>query len=192
MILPKPHLSSFISEHIGDSQFQPAGVDVTLKKIMEFSSAGQIDFDNTERKISETKELPFEDGWVSLEPGCYKVIFNEYVKIGYYPFFLENEFTYHKKLEEIINVVMEIDLLHAYEITLQSIEKIKKLLYVISSSAPFKPNIQKISEKINSTRNSVKTYLHYLHRAKVINLLHAGTKGISMLQKPEKIYFSPS
>ena len=116
-------------------------------------------------------------------------LYNDYNKIGYYPFFLENEATYHKKIEEIINVVMEIDIPQSFEISLQSIEKMKKLLYIISSSTPFKPNIVKLSEKIGATRNTVKTYLHYLERAKIIQLLQSDTKGVSILQKPEKIYF---
>ncbi len=81
MILPKPLLPSFISGHIGDSQFQPAGVDITLQRVLKFSSGGKIDFDNSERKISETEDVPFEDEWVELPSGSYKVIFNEYVKI---------------------------------------------------------------------------------------------------------------
>ncbi len=81
MILPKHLLHSFISDHVGDSQFQPAGVDVTLNKILKFSSHGQIDFDNSQRKISDVEEIPFEEGWVTIPAGSYKVIFNEYVKI---------------------------------------------------------------------------------------------------------------
>jgi dUTP pyrophosphatase len=83
MILPKHHIlsSSIISELIGESQYQPAGVDVTLKKVLRFSESGSIDFDNKERKISGVEEVPFEGEWVALSPGCYKVIFNEYVKI---------------------------------------------------------------------------------------------------------------
>ncbi|MBL6964366.1 MAG: AAA family ATPase, partial [Bacteroidetes bacterium] len=84
-------------------------------------------------------------------------LYNDYNRIGYYPFFLENEATYHKKIEEIINVVMEIDIPQSFEISLQSIEKMKKLLYIISSSTPFKPNIVKLSEKIGATRNTIKT-----------------------------------
>jgi predicted AAA+ superfamily ATPase len=64
----------------------------------------------------------------------------------------------------------------------------KKLLYIISSSTPFKPNIVKLSEKIGATRNTIKTYMHYLERAKIIQLLQSDTKGIGALQKPEKIY----
>ena len=81
MILPRHLLSSFISGHIGDSQFQPAGVDITLKKILKFASGGKIDFDNSQRKISETEEIQFEGEWAILPQGAYKVIFNEYVKI---------------------------------------------------------------------------------------------------------------
>jgi dUTP pyrophosphatase len=81
MILPKHLLPPFISGHIGDSQFQPAGVDVTLKKVLRFSSEGRIDFDNSSRKVSDVQEIPFEEGWLHLESGAYKAIFNEYVKI---------------------------------------------------------------------------------------------------------------
>ena len=81
MILPKQHISSLVSDFVGHSQFQPAGVDLTLKKVLGFSDPGSIDFDNKERKISGAEEIPFEGGWVHLKPGCYKVMFNEYVKI---------------------------------------------------------------------------------------------------------------
>lgn len=81
MILPKHLISSLVSGHISDSQFQPAGIDVTLKSVLGFSDSGQIDFDNSERRVSGTKEIPFEDGWVRIPCGSYKVIFNEYVKI---------------------------------------------------------------------------------------------------------------
>lgn len=83
MILPKQHLvfSKIMEEMIGDGQYQPAGIDVTLKEIYEFKEAGKIDFDNSERKISEVNPLTFENDEVTLKPGAYKVIFNEYVKI---------------------------------------------------------------------------------------------------------------
>lgn len=83
MILPKQKLLSLavVSGHLGDSQFQPAGIDITLNKVFSFSSDGKIDFDNRERKISEVEELPFESDWVHLKPGSYKVQFSEYVKI---------------------------------------------------------------------------------------------------------------
>ncbi len=83
MILPKKHIlsCSLISDHIDENQFQPAGVDLTLKKVFRFSSPGRIDFDNKERKISEVEEIGFKEEWTELEHGAYKVLFNEYVRI---------------------------------------------------------------------------------------------------------------
>jgi dUTP pyrophosphatase len=40
-------------------QAQPCGVDLALKRIMTWSSAGTIDFDNTHRKSAKTVEVPF-------------------------------------------------------------------------------------------------------------------------------------
>ncbi len=82
MILPKQHLEkSKVLDVLHSSQFQPAGVDITLKEAYAFKSAGVIDFDNKERKISEVEPLAFESDSVTLKPGAYKVIFNEYVRI---------------------------------------------------------------------------------------------------------------
>jgi dUTP pyrophosphatase len=82
MILPKQHLEkNNILEVLHSSQYQPAGIDITLKEVYAFKSAGVIDFDNKERKISEVEPLAFENDKVTLKPGAYKVIFNEYVRI---------------------------------------------------------------------------------------------------------------
>ncbi|MBI5227730.1 deoxyuridine 5'-triphosphate nucleotidohydrolase [Candidatus Micrarchaeota archaeon] len=84
MIVPKQHLEkgNFV-DLIHSSQLQPCGVDMTLKEAYTFSSAGKIDFDNKERKISEVAPIPFAAASddVALAPGAYKVMFNEYVRI---------------------------------------------------------------------------------------------------------------
>ncbi len=83
MILPKELLlkGSHVRETIEESQFQPAGVDVTLKEAYSYKNAGKIDFDNKERKISEVELIPFAGEEIRLQHGAYKVIFNEYVHI---------------------------------------------------------------------------------------------------------------
>jgi dUTP pyrophosphatase len=82
MILPKQKLeNSKVLEVLHSSQYQPAGVDITLKEVYSFKNAGVIDFDNKERKISEVEPLQFQDDAVTLSPGAYKVIFNEYVRV---------------------------------------------------------------------------------------------------------------
>ncbi len=82
MILPKQHLENAkVIEVLHESQYQPAGIDISLKEVYGFKTAGVIDFDNKERKISEVEPLPFDNDFVTLKPGAYKVIFNEYVRV---------------------------------------------------------------------------------------------------------------
>lgn len=83
MILPKEILlkGGLVRDFISETQFQPAGVDVTLKEAYVYRNAGKIDFDNKERKISDAEPVQFANDEVKLSPGAYKVIFNEYVHI---------------------------------------------------------------------------------------------------------------
>ena len=83
MILPKEIImkGGLVQDTLGESQFQPAGVDVSLKEVYSFKNAGKIDFDNKERKISDVIPVPFVNGDAVLQAGAYKVIFNEYVRI---------------------------------------------------------------------------------------------------------------
>jgi uncharacterized protein len=114
--------------------------------------------------------------------------FKEYIETGYYPFFFEGRFNYHKKLMEVVLQVMENDIPLMANISVSNINKLKQLLYVISESVPFKPNIEKLSERIGISRNTLKDYIFYLNEALLINSLTSANKGISRLSKPEKIY----
>lgn len=40
-------------------QTQPNGIDLTVKEIFKWTSAGVVDFDNSQRKTSDTEELHF-------------------------------------------------------------------------------------------------------------------------------------
>ena len=83
MIVPgsKASESKLVTELISASQAQPAGIDLTLKEVHELLEAGEIDFDNSKRRISKTAALPFKEGKLLLPPGCYKIIYNEYVNM---------------------------------------------------------------------------------------------------------------
>ena len=62
-------------------QLQPNGVDLTLKTVEKIVGAGSIDFSNKDRKLSDTVKQDFDDDWLFLAPGQYKIIFNEIVHL---------------------------------------------------------------------------------------------------------------
>jgi predicted AAA+ superfamily ATPase len=115
-------------------------------------------------------------------------LFDEYLRVGYYPFFQENQQLYYKQLQEIINMILEIELPLLRHTETYLIFKIKQLLYVISQSVPFKPNITSLANKVQVTRKTILDNLIYLGQAGIINTVYKDQLGISSLQKPEKIY----
>ena len=114
--------------------------------------------------------------------------FNQYSVSGAYPYFTEGNQEYNQKLKNTLNLVLENDLPAVYNIDFNMIYKIKKLLYAISTSVPFKPNISKLSEKIGVSRPTLLALLDYLEKAEIIYQLNLSQTGVSTLSKPEKIY----
>ncbi|MFV0344774.1 MAG: ATP-binding protein [Bacteroidales bacterium] len=115
-------------------------------------------------------------------------VLREYLRFGYYPFFNESIKLYAQRLQETTNLVLDIDVAPFIELSHTTVRNMKKLFYVISQTVPFTPNISKIAEKINAPRNTVLKILDILEHARILSLLRQNTKGISYLQKPEKIY----
>lgn len=114
--------------------------------------------------------------------------FQNYLKSGYFPYFLEAKNTYFQKLQETIHLVIDSDITPYEQLQHSTTKTLKKLLFVLSESVPFTPNINKLSEKLETPRNTVLRLLDILEKAQILLLLRSSTKGISYLQKPEKIY----
>lgn len=116
--------------------------------------------------------------------------FGEYLKTGYYPYFIEDEKNYYQRIEQTINQIIETDLLTIEHIDFTTINNLRKLLMVIAEIVPFKPNIVKLSKQLGINRDTLVKYLHWLDRADLLLLLETETYGISKLNKPEKIYLN--
>ena len=85
-------------------------------------------------------------------------------------------------------MVLNEDLSYIENYSADNIFKIKKLLGILAESVPFTANISSIADKLAIGRNTIKEYLHALEKAGLLNFLNRQGKGISTLQKPDKIY----
>lgn len=119
-------------------------------------------------------------------------LFRTYLEFGYYPFYREGKSLYKPRLIETTQVVLEMDLSPWEELTHETIRNMKKLILIISESVPFIPNISKLAERLKVSRNTILKTLDLLEQAQILNLLRQTTKGVSFLQKPEKIYLQNS
>lgn len=117
-------------------------------------------------------------------------LFLKYLEAGYYPFYKESVKMYPIRLQNIVNTVLDSDLPAVGSIDYSSVLKIKKLLGIIASLVPFTPNLVKLSAELGISRGSLSSHLVYLHKAGIITLLHSAAKGMSLLNKPDKIYLN--
>lgn len=117
-------------------------------------------------------------------------VLKEYFNYGAYPFFLEGENEFPMRLSQLINVIIDYDLPEAKAIEISTQARLKKLLYIISTSVPFQPNITRLAEQTGTSRARLLEMLHVLHEAQLIRNLRSSAHGISLMNKPEKIFLS--
>ena len=113
--------------------------------------------------------------------------FNDYLKSGFYPYFLENKGFYNETLLKHINLALEIDVTYLNQIDLQYLPKLRKLLQITASQVPFSPNVSKISADVQTSRATVMNYLRYLKNARIINLLFSNGHE-DEIKKPDLVY----
>ena len=114
--------------------------------------------------------------------------YKKYLQYGYYPFYKEGVKDYALRLHNIVNTILENDLPAVENIEYITIQKIKKMLMIISSLVPFSPNITKLSTEIEANRANTLRYLGYLEKAGLIISYLSAQKGMSAMNKPNKIY----
>jgi dUTP pyrophosphatase len=65
-----------------DAQIQPNGIDLTLREISAYRGPGQIGVSADDRVLPALVPLAFDaEGWVTLPPGIYQIVYNEIVDI---------------------------------------------------------------------------------------------------------------
>lgn len=114
--------------------------------------------------------------------------FEEYLKTGYYPFFLEGEDDYNSRLTEVINMILDIELPLLRKIDTSYISKIKKLLMVVAKSAPFIANTTELASMVGVARQTLLSYFDYLEESMLIKQLFKESRGLGTLQKPDKLF----
>lgn len=114
--------------------------------------------------------------------------FKNYLQHGYYPFFQDVPQMYFNRLKEVINLILEIELPLLRKVDVAYVAKLKQVLQIISESVPFVPNVSKLSARIGINRNTFISYLYFLDGAQLTKNLYKDARGITRLQKPNKIY----
>ena len=116
--------------------------------------------------------------------------FEEYLQIGYYPFYTQKQSSYLQNLINTINLTIDLDLPSLGLIEQKYTYKLKKLLEVLCESKPFEVNYTKIASMAEISRVKLYDYISYLADAQMIILIDEAIKGLKKINKPSKIYFN--
>lgn len=114
--------------------------------------------------------------------------FEDYLKMGYYPYFLEGKQDYSQRLNETVIMILEQELPLLRSIETAYVQKLKQLMSIIAESAPFIPNVSRLSERIGIYRSTFLSYMNYLSQARLVRPLYTHARGLNSLQKPNKLF----
>lgn len=113
-------------------------------------------------------------------------LFREYLRCGYYPFGADADFSV--ELGQVITRTLEVDIPQFAGLSTSMGAKLKRLMAVVSTLAPFKPNMTQLAAQIGVSRNSMGDFLGYMEKAGMIAQLRTSAHGIGALGKVDKVY----
>ena len=115
--------------------------------------------------------------------------FNDYLKCGYYPFFLEGRPDYESKVLGVIEKVLFEDVSVSYNLPQAKIPVLKKLLWLIATSHPFQLNMDGLAGDLGVSRPSLYNYLDILETGGLLRSLYSAARGAKRIRKPAKLLF---
>lgn len=154
---------------------------LSFREYLNISQGWQLPASSLEDILAGKVQFPYE----KERP---MKLFKDYLNIGYYPFFNDTE--YYLRLRSVIRQMVEVDIPMFADMNIASSAKLKKLLYALAQSVPFKPNYAKLERDLGISRNTLPDYVNYLEKAGLISLLREKADGLKLLEKVEKVYLN--
>ena len=114
--------------------------------------------------------------------------FQDYLKFGAYPFFIEDRNTFKNKLFNALQKIINEDIPACNRIHYEQIPVFKKLIgKLVESRVPYKVNMAKLSMELGISHPTLSVYLDVLKTSKVFHPIKKYSTKVS--KKPEKLLF---
>ena len=116
--------------------------------------------------------------------------FREFIDLGVYPYYFEDETKYVDRISENINTILYTDLTNVVNIDSSKIESLKKLLLTICVSNPLETSMDKLSALVGITKPTLYKYINYLSRAELLHRIVYDAKRFKNIKKQDKLYIN--
>ena len=114
--------------------------------------------------------------------------FEDYLKHGYYPFYKEDLPGFNDRLAQVCQQVIEQDVPAVTEIEYATVQKLKKLLYIIAAQVPFVPNMEELYAQLETNREQGLKLMDLLQKAALIGQLKTRVKAVKKMSSPDKLF----
>lgn len=157
---------------------------MSFREYLAFEGILSMDKINLEDILTRHVEIATEiTGKVHVLP-----YFNAYLKYGYYPFYKEDIEGFNDRLAEVCRQVIEQDIPAVTEVEYATVQKMKKLLYIIASQVPFVPKMEDIYAELETSREQGLKLMDLLEDAALIGQLKTRVKAVKKMSSPDKLF----
>ena len=115
-------------------------------------------------------------------------LFEEYLHVGYYPFYDGNEQEYYSRIENVVSFIIDQEMTLFCGVDPAYTRKLKAMMLFLANNLPYDVNIAKLSSYLKLNKTTVLSYLSSMQRAELLYLLYSDNKSVTKMQKPDKIY----
>lgn len=132
-----------------------------------------------------------EWGIIDSLPEKVLVLFGRYVGKAYFPFYTpDNIQEYYGRIERLLDTTINRDIPDLENVEYETLHKLSRLLYVMSTETPFTLNVQSLSKKIEVSRNTIIKMFELLDKGAIVRCLYSGWKSPKSVAKPGKVLFN--
>ena len=117
-----------------------------------------------------------------------QLLFEAYLKAGYYPFYDGDMEDYYDRIENVVNFIIDQEMTEFCGVDPANTRKLKAMLMFLSNNIPYEVNIAKLSSYLELNKATVLSYLSSLKKAELLHLLYSSNISVTKMQKPDKIY----
>lgn len=115
-------------------------------------------------------------------------MFEEYLRVGYYPFYDGVEMEYYSRIENVANFIIDQEITTFCGVDSAFTRKLKAMLLFLADNLPYEVNISKLASYLEINKNTVVNYMNAMERAELLHLVYCDNKSVTKMQKPDKIF----
>lgn len=117
-------------------------------------------------------------------------LFKKYLGKGYYPFYTTgSQGEYYGRIDRLLDTSINRDIPTIENVEYETLHKLSRLLYVMSTEVPFTLNVQSLSQKIQVSRNTIIKMFNLLDKGGIVRCLYSGWRSPKSVAKPGKVLF---